>query len=201
MLNYQRVRLWIWQMIKDYSRIDHDRSCISCCYMLVFCFFQHLRWIWVDLTHDTRQNSGEPVIAQEIRQQTLENFLAFKAGEFHQVSQISGPLQPFRFSAGYFRAFHSCQSKWKLQKWSNVYTPEGNCFGRNHFPGFGYSMILLRPLSRLIWRSFASDAAILLRFLNHLHVNTFQRPGCCTQFVRALGYSRSLRDENRQHQV
>ena len=69
-----------------------------------------------------------------------------------------------------------------------MYTPEGNCFGRNHFPVFGYSMILLRPLSRLIWRSFASDAAILLRFLNHLHVNTSQRPGCCTQFVRAFGY-------------
>ena len=48
--------------------------------LLVFCFFQHWRWIWVDLTHDPRQNSGEPVIAQEIRQQTLEDFLAFKAG-------------------------------------------------------------------------------------------------------------------------
>lgn len=43
-------------------------------------FFPAFGWSWVDLTHDTRQNSGEPVIAQEIRQQTLEDFLAFKAG-------------------------------------------------------------------------------------------------------------------------
>ena len=28
-----------------------------------------------------RQNSGDPVLAQEIRQQTLENFLAFKVAK------------------------------------------------------------------------------------------------------------------------
>ena len=166
--------------------------------------FKHLvDWLGRSTSHplpSSRQNSGEPVIAQEIRQQTLENFLAFKAIRKCNSSLIFDMKNHEKLSLAMIINDLIKKSHPKfLWLQSLAFSTLGAIeieipkvikhvhLRRNLFweePLFSI-WILLRPLSRLIWRSFASDAAIrMLRCRNHLHGNMwFQQPGC-TQSVR-----------------